>query len=451
MQERKGTVVFFSMHHPPAGLMPSADEMLPYVSSSVSIKVMLSNVLHDGRYTSHRAFAAHWAACARSKHSNCDAFSMSLAASRSHWRRCVSQVRLAPCAFVPAAVPSSSGGFAPESRGGAVLVDNGGSLVMTNVAVEDCQAQVCGVLSTCSLAWTNAPTAGGRRRGHGGRGVAVLHELHVQGQRGLFVRRGRAAQRRVGRVSGLPLRGQQGRLRGRHRPEGTCTLSIVFLLQQAPSSPPPLRRSCRVPLRAISSTKPAPTSLSSPPAPRSSFGSRCRCQARSTWSLRALRRHWAPRVTLRSSSTHPRPPRHRRPSLSTRRCVHDGALLQRGCTTQPLQAVPLYTEYQPPPPPEAMPTPSVTVYSQDDLVQALLNNQPIIAVASHMVLTGGALDVRPHNAHKSGTVCFMSHRRWGASCQTSSPRPRFTGPAPTGMAGAPSTPRGLGASCLWPT
>lgn len=37
---------------------------------------------------------------------------------------------------------SSAGGFAPESRGGAVLVDVGGSLVMTNVAVEDCQAQV---------------------------------------------------------------------------------------------------------------------------------------------------------------------------------------------------------------------------------------------------------------------------------------------------------------------
>ncbi len=35
-----------------------------------------------------------------------------------------------------------AGGFAPEDKGGAILVDVGGSLAMTDVIVEDCQAQV---------------------------------------------------------------------------------------------------------------------------------------------------------------------------------------------------------------------------------------------------------------------------------------------------------------------
>lgn len=58
------------------------------------------------------------------------------------------------------------------------------------------------------------------------------------------------------------------------------------------------------------------------------------------------------------------------------------------------QTLPLYTEFQPPPPPDTLPTPSITVYDQDGLVKALLNNEPIIAIASHMVLTGGSVEVR---------------------------------------------------------
>lgn len=66
---------------------------------------------------------------------------------------------------------------------------------------------------------------------------------------------------------------------------------------------------------------------------------------------------------------------------------------KRWWVANPTQALPLYTEFQPPPPPDALPTPSVTVYDQDGLVQALLNNQPIIAIASHIVITGGSIEV----------------------------------------------------------